>query len=156
MGVHQLQFKLELPIPIREAWDFFSHPKNLELITPPDMKFKIVSNNLSENTYAGQMIKYNLQPITGIRVTWLTEITHVNSPYYFVDEQRKGPYKIWHHEHEFISSEQGIIMIDKLTYELPLGFLGEIANWLFVRKRIDAIFEYRREQLIKLFPDKKS
>lgn len=151
MGIHQLYFSCKLPIDQKSAWKFFSDPKNLSKITPPGMNFRIRSKIEKEETYEGQMIAYTVSPVFGIPMTWLTEITHVKAPNYFVDEQRKGPYRIWHHEHEFISIPGGVEMHDRLTYEIPFGPFGEILNSLFIEKKIQEIFTYRKVVLEKMF-----
>lgn len=151
MGIHQLYFSCKLPIDIEIAWKFFSDPKNLSKITPPGMNFRIRSKIEKEETYEGQMIALKVSPLLGIPMTWLTEITHVKAPHYFVDEQRKGPYRIWHHEHEFIAIHGGIEMIDRLTYEVPFGPFGEILNSLFIESKILDIFAHRKMVLEKMF-----
>ncbi|HRH67798.1 MAG TPA: SRPBCC family protein [Bacteroidia bacterium] len=151
MSIIQLHFTQKIPVPVETAWDYFSDPKNLSKITPPEMNFRITSEIAKPKTYAGQMIAYTLTPMLGIRIGWLTEITQVNAPYFFVDEQRKGPYKIWHHEHEFSEISGGVEMTDRLTYEIPLGFIGDLMNSMMIRKRIEGIFEYRKNVLEKTF-----
>ncbi len=101
--------------------------------------------------YAGQIITYTLTPLLGIRVKWMTEITHVKEGYYFVDEQRFGPYKLWHHKHRFVATANGVDMYDDVNYVIPFGFMGTIAHKLFVRKRIEGIFKYRTKVVEELF-----
>lgn len=142
MKIYQLKTTQKLPVSIDIAWDFFSNPKNLAKITPARLNFKIKSE-LPEKMRQGMIIVYTVRPVMNIPVTWVTEITHVNEPFYFVDEQRFGPYKMWHHEHIFREVDDGIIMEDIVSYALPLGFLGRIAHWIFVRKKVQEIFKYR-------------
>ena len=136
---------------INDLWDFMSSPKNLEKITPKWMQFQITSNNVQKKMYPGMIISYKVTPFFCIPIKWVTEITHVKEKEFFVDEQRVGPYKIWHHEHRFEKKEEGILMTDTITYIPPFGLLGGIANYLFVKKRINRIFDYRYEMLAKLF-----
>lgn len=141
--MHRFEFIQELPLTIQEAWSFFSNPHNLRKITPPFMNFNIV-NDLPDKIYEGLLIEYRVSPVAGIPMEWVTEITHVNAPAFFIDEQRKGPYAIWHHEHHFEEIAGGVKMTDILYYDLPFGWLGKIANRLFVRKKVLNIFEFRR------------
>lgn len=143
MKIYNLKAKQFLPISIEEAWEFFSSPRNLKDITPSHMKFDIRYISGGDKMYPGQVINYKLQPVPGIPVSWTTEITHVNEPYYFVDEQRFGPYALWHHQHRFKEVEGGVEMEDEVNYAIPLGFLGRLANWLFVGKKVKGIFDYR-------------
>jgi len=146
MGAYQLQSKQILPITLKEAWDFFSSPKNLQTITPDYLGFQITSE-LADKMYAGQIITYKVKPLFGISLFWMTEITHVEEGKYFVDEQRFGPYAMWHHQHHFKEVEGGVEMTDIVNYRLPLGPLGSIANYLFVRRQLNEIFAYRQRFL---------
>ncbi len=148
-----LQTEQFLPISLEEAWDFFSSPKNLNRITPGDMHFKIL-NEVPEKVYPGAMIIYDISPFLNIHFKWVTEITVVKHLEYFVDEQRKGPYRIWHHEHHFKKTDGGVLMTDKLYYDIGKSIFGWIAGLLFVHKKVNAIFKYRGEQLEKLFGKK--
>jgi ligand-binding SRPBCC domain-containing protein len=150
MSVYQLRSKQFLPISIEEAWSFFSSPKNLQTITPDYMGFVIKSGADSE-MYAGQLITYTVSPVLGIPMGWVTEITHVDAPNYFVDNQRFGPYAMWHHKHFFKAVENGVEMEDIVDYKLPLGFLGSIAHTLFVKNKLKQIFDYREKKLTELF-----
>jgi ligand-binding SRPBCC domain-containing protein len=143
-----------LPIDLETAWDFFSSPKNLSKITPSYMGFNIKSELKNEKMYPGLIITYIVKPVLGIPLTWVTEITEISEGKYFIDEQRVGPYKIWHHEHHFREIEGGVEMRDLLYYRLPFGFLGKIVNALFVGKKVNAIFDYRTEVLEKMFNSK--
>ncbi len=132
-----------LPISMAEAWDFFSTPRNLSKITPEHMGFKILYVSGGEKTYAGQIIRYHVQILPGIKVHWVTEISHVQEPEYFVDEQRFGPYTLWHHQHRFKAVAGGVEMTDEVNYAIPLGPLGRLAHWLFVGREVNRIFEHR-------------
>jgi ligand-binding SRPBCC domain-containing protein len=148
--VYQLYRKQFLPIPIEQAWEFFSSPKNLQTITPDFMGFEIKSG-ADRPMFAGQLITYTVRPVLGIPMGWVTEINHVDSPNYFVDNQRFGPYAMWHHKHFFKSVEGGIEMEDIVDYKLPMGFLGSIAHTLFVKNKLKEIFDFREKKLKELF-----
>lgn len=148
--VYQFKQEQQLYIDIDTAWDFFSSPENLAKITPDHMGFEIL-NGKPGRMYPGQIIQYTVKPILNIPMHWVTEITHVKEPYFFVDEQRHGPYKMWHHQHHFEENEEGVLMKDIVTYEPPLGFIGGIANALFIRKQLEQIFSYRKEYVDKNF-----
>jgi len=144
-------FEQTLPIAIEEAWAFFCTPKNLNLLTPPDIHFKIL-NNVPDKMYRGMMIVYEIKFFLNIKFKWVTEITVVDTDnFYFVDEQRKGPYRIWHHEHHFTKSDNGVLMTDRLYYDVGKSFLGWFASKFFVDKKVRAIFDYRRRRLEELF-----
>ena len=155
MNFYSIKSTQHLPISLEEAWEFFSSPNNLAKITPPDMGFIITSDKKDgEKMYAGQIITYIIKPMLGIPVKWMTEITHVKEGEYFIDEQRFGPYKLWHHRHSFKKTATGVEMHDEVNYVLPMGILGTIAHKLFVRKRIEYIFEYRTKVLNDFFQRK--
>ena len=141
--VYNLETKQTLPISLREAWNFFSSPKNLQKITPPHMGFQIISKHHGDKMYAGQIIEYKVRPLFGVPLYWMTEITHVEDQKYFVDEQRFGPYSLWHHQHHFKEVAAGVEMTDIVHYKLPFWFLGDIAQGLFVKKQLEGIFKYR-------------
>lgn len=151
MKSYQLHFSQQLPIPLSEAWDFFSSPMNLTQITPEDMAFEITSAPQLKTMYPGMIITYKVSPIPGIRFNWVTEITQVVPQEYFIDEQRFGPYQFWHHQHHFKAVEAGVEMTDILTYGLPMGIFGRIANAIFVADKIRKIFNYRKEKVNSLF-----
>lgn len=138
--LHQTQF---LPLDITAAWDFFSSPRNLSVITPAKMKFRILSMSGGEKMHEGQIIKYTVKILPLVRVGWTTKITQVHYPNSFTDEQLAGPYKVWRHRHSFREVEGGVEMTDDLEYMAPLGALGVLANHIFVRKQLDEIFAYR-------------
>jgi len=146
-SLHKTQF---LPISLEEAWDFLSNPENLAVITPPYMGFKIASKEDSY-MYPGQVIQYTVKPMLGIPLKWVTEITHVAEPHYFVDEQRFGPYAFWHHKHFLKSVDGGVEMRDIVHYKLPLGFLGTLIHPFLVKPKLEAIFSYRQSKLNELF-----
>ncbi|MBJ6723366.1 SRPBCC family protein [Geomesophilobacter sediminis] len=145
MKVFRLEQRQLLRIPIEEAWEFFGNPANLPLITPLDLGFRITSPP-SERMYPGMMITYTVTPFAGFPIQWVTEITHAHAPTFFVDEQRFGPYRLWHHEHHFQTVPGGTEMTDLVHYGLPFGLLGRIVVPL-VRRRLSAIFEFRRQVL---------
>jgi ligand-binding SRPBCC domain-containing protein len=152
--IHKLQRIQRLPVGISEAWDFFSNPRNLELITPRDLGFRITSD-IPSNMYEGAIITYQVTPLLNISVTWVTEIAHIFEPHFFVDRQLLGPYRLWHHEHHFREVEKGIEMEDIVHYALPLWLFGTLANSLIVQKRLQRIFDFRRNALIEKFGDLK-
>jgi ligand-binding SRPBCC domain-containing protein len=151
MAAHTLKSVQRIPATIEEVWHFFSDPQNLQRITPAHMKFKVVSQHHGDALYAGQIFEYEVSPVLGIPLYWMTEITHVQRPYYFVDEQRKGPYSFWQHQHHFREIEGGVEMTDIVHYRNPLGFFGELANLLFVRKKVRSIFSYRFAKVEEVF-----
>jgi ligand-binding SRPBCC domain-containing protein len=148
--MHILKSKVILKASLEEVWDFFSSPSNLKKITPPAMGFNIISGGEGK-MYPGQIISYKVKPVAGIPLTWVTEITHVEPLKFFVDEQRFGPYSMWHHEHHFREVEHGVEMTDIVTYVLPFGFLGRIAHALFVKSKVNRIFEYRSKVMNQFF-----
>lgn len=149
MTLHRLERTQFLPIPMADAWDFFSDPRNLCLITPPDLGFAITSP-VPERTYPGLIVTYTVTPFLGVAVHWVTEITHCVAPSFFVDEQRFGPYRFWHHQHHFRQVPGGVEMDDIVHYRLPFGPLGELAA-PFVATRLRRIFDFRREALDSRF-----
>jgi ligand-binding SRPBCC domain-containing protein len=153
MPVYKIIREQHVNASLEEVWAFFTHAKNLLRITPPDMSFKVTSENLPDEIYPGMIITYRLKPLLGIPVSWATEITHVVPMKYFVDEQRHGPYRMWHHEHHFSeAADGGVLMRDVVHYQLPLGILGRLAHWLLVNKQLTNIFDYRKHQIEALFP----
>ena len=150
MKIFQIKTKQKLPISATEAWKFLSNPKNLAEITPKYMNFKILSG-AERSIYAGQIIQYKVTPVFGITLKWVTEITHVKENEYFVDEQRFGPYSLWHHKHFIKPIENGVEMIDIVDYKIPFGFLGRMIHPIVVGPKLKEIFEYRRTALIELF-----
>ena len=149
--VYSISTIQKMPITIDEAWNFFSRPGNLKDITPPHMGFVIKSKHHGEKMYAGQIIEYIVKPLFGIPMYWMTEITHVADKKYFIDEQRFGPYTLWHHQHHFKEILGGVEMTDIIHYKLPLWFLGDIAKVLFVKKQLQGIFDYRTKKVEEMF-----
>lgn len=149
--VYQLKRVQRLPITIEKAWEFFSHPKNLFDLTPPALNLKFTNELFGDGMYPGQIVTYKVKPLLGIPLFWMTEITHVNKPHFFVDEQRRGPYSLWHHEHHFKASNDGVEMTDLVHYALPFGVFGNVAHGLFVKKQLEQIFDYRFQKTETLF-----
>jgi ligand-binding SRPBCC domain-containing protein len=133
------------------CWNFFSDPANLSLITPPEMNFRIRYPDPMPAIYQGLIIRYSVSPLLMIPVQWITEITYVEKYEYFVDNQVKGPFKSWQHQHFFKVVPEGIEMRDIVTYELPLGKLGELVGLWIVRKRVEGIFKHRKSVIDKYF-----
>lgn len=155
MKIYRLHTKQELGITKKKAWEFFSNPGNLLLITPQWLNFKITSEP-SKEMYPGMIITYTVSPLLNIPLTWVTEITQVNEPDYFIDEQRFGPYKFWHHRHAFTQIPGGVLVEDIVHYALPVDPVSRIAHELFVKNQLTEIFDFRREYLEKEFgPPKK-
>ncbi|APG65498.1 hypothetical protein LPB136_09070 [Tenacibaculum todarodis] len=153
-GIYTLKTQQELNISIEKAWDYFSSPENLAKITPPKMGFNITSQ-VDKKAYQGQIITYKVSPIPFIKTNWVTEITQVKEQAFFIDEQRFGPYKMWHHEHWFEELTNGnTLMKDKISYKIPFGFLGHLAQSVFIKKQLNTIFNYRFITLEKLFNGK--
>ena len=150
MKIFKIHTKQKLPITIEEGWGFLSNPKNLSCITPNYMKFKITDCDFKP-VYQGQIIQYTVRPLLNIPLKWVTEITHVVNEDYFVDEQRFGPYSLWHHKHFLREIDGGIEMEDIIHYKIPLGFIGEFLNFLFIKNQLKEIFEYRKNKLIEIF-----
>ena len=143
MAFYQFKRSQKIKASLAEVWDFISSPKNLKEITPDYMGFDITSDHI-EKMYAGAIISYKVSPLAGFKMTWVTEITHVKEGNYFVDEQRVGPYQIWHHQHHIKEIEGGVLMTDIVSYKPPFGLLGALANRLFIKTKLKEIFNYRR------------
>lgn len=150
MKLYTLHTKQNLPITLQEAWDFLSSPKNLKTITPDYMGFNILSG-ADKPMFPGQIIQYIVTPVLGIPTKWVTEITHVKDLEYFVDEQRFGPYALWHHKHFLKEIPGGVEMEDIVDYKLPMGILGQLAHPILVQPKLNEIFAYRQKKLIELF-----
>ena len=150
MKIYTLHKKQNLPISIQQAWDFLSDPKNLKTITPEYMGFHILSG-ADRPMFAGQIIQYIVTPVLGIKTKWVTEITHVVDKNYFVDEQRFGPYALWHHKHFIKEIDGGIEMEDIIDYKVPFGSLGQLAHPILVKPKLEEIFNYRTKKLEALF-----
>lgn len=147
--VYSLKAIQKIPVDLETAWNFFSKPENLNAITPKKLGFKIlnISNAYEDRMYAGQIIEYNVKPLLGIPLYWMTEMTHVKDKQFFIDEQRFGPYRLWHHQHHFKVIENGIEMADIVHYKIPYWFVGDIANAVIVQKQLKKIFEYRFKKI---------
>ena len=152
MKIYTLQAEQLLPVSIAEAWEFFSDPRNLSVITPPELGFRITSE-LPPSMYAGMIITYKVTPVARVPIDWVTEITHVEAPYRFVDEQRFGPYRFWHHQHLFREVPGGTEARDLIHYALPLatGPFGWLVNRMIVGRQLAHIFAFRRRVLEERF-----
>ena len=148
--LHCLTQTQTLPLSLDRAWEFFSNPANLSRITPDWLAFTLTCA-APASMYAGQVLTYTIRPMPLLRLRWVTEITHVREPYFFVDEQRIGPYRFWHHQHHFQETDSGLLITDQVHYALPFGPLGDLAHALWVGKRLQEIFSYRRSVLSGMF-----
>jgi len=148
--MYQLRRKQLVKTDIATCWDFFSSPANLSKITPAYMGFDVRSE-VPDRMYEGLMIEYRVRPLLGIPMKWVTEITHVKDYQFFVDEQRIGPYKLWHHEHHFMETPEGIEMTDIVSYELPFGAVGSMVHPFLVEKKLNEIFAHRFKVVDELF-----
>lgn len=151
MSHYQLIKKQHLKTDLNTIWDFVSSPRNLKEITPDYMLFQITSKELKEKMYPGMIISYKVSPVLNLKINWVTEITQVKEKQFFIDEQRLGPYKMWHHQHFFEEDANGVLMTDIVTYIPPFGVLGDIANQLFIKKQLEDIFNYRFNVLEKKY-----
>lgn len=151
MGFYQLHKTQKIPATVEKVWDFISSPANLKKITPAYMGFDITSKNLPAKMYPGMIISYKVSPVFGIKTTWVTEITQVKEQEYFVDEQRVGPYSLWHHEHKIESIPGGVLMTDIVSYKPPYGVLGSIANALLIKNKLKEIFDFRTVAVEHIF-----
>lgn len=151
MQVKKKEWQQFIPRSLDEIWHFFSRPENLNDVTPGDMSFQILSDIRNLPMYEGMIICYKISPLTGIKMNWVTEITHISERKFFVDEQRFGPYAMWHHEHHFEERDGGVLMRDVLHYKVPYGIVGTIADTLFVDKKVEQIFAFRKKTIEELF-----
>ena len=149
--MRRIEFYQFVPASLDVVWDFFSSPANLSKITPPEMGFNITSP-VQPEMYPGMFITYKVSPAMGIKLNWLTEITHISKGKYFIDEQRLGPYSIWHHEHHFREVTGGVEMHDVLYYQVPFGLIGKLAGLFFVNNKVKQIFTFREKRILELFP----
>ena len=150
MKIYTLHSKQNLPISLEQAWDFLSDPNNLKNITPEYMGFHIL-RGAERKMYPGQIIQYIVTPVLNIPTKWVTEITHVVDKQFFVDEQRFGPYALWHHKHFLREIPGGVEMEDIVDYKIPLGILGQMVHPILVKPKLKEIFNYRQDKLIELF-----
>ena len=151
MPLYQKKSEQRIPCDLDEIWDFISSPSNLKEITPDYMGFDITSDDLPKKMYPGMIITYKVSPLLGIKTSWVTEITQVVTKEYFVDEQRVGPYTIWHHQHHIESIPGGVLMKDIVSYKPPMGVIGALANSLIIKNKLNEIFDYREQALIKRY-----
>lgn len=152
MKTYRLEFTQKLPVDLDTAWDFFSSPMNLAEITPQDMTFDVTSPNMvNTKMYPGLIITYKVSPLLGIKLNWVTEITHVKDKEYFIDEQRFGPFAFWHHQHHFEKVDGGVLMHDILHYSIGWGPIGLMANAIIVNNKINEIFKFRSQKVQELF-----
>ena len=152
---YQLHTTQQLNCDLETAWKFFSSPHNLSKITPKDMNFVVKSDIKEDEIYEGMEIAYTVSPVLSVPMKWITVITQVDFQKSFTDYQKKGPYKYWNHKHEFIPNAEGVLIKDTVDYELPLGFLGTIAHKVFVKKKLNSIFDYRYKVMEERFNSKK-
>ncbi|MBA2368293.1 MAG: SRPBCC family protein [Candidatus Protochlamydia sp.] len=149
--MYKLKYLQKIPLSVDESWEFFSSPENLKTLTPEKLRFTIKGDAENRSMYSGQIIAYTIRPIFNFPLEWITEITHVEKPHYFIDEQRFGSYKFWHHEHRFNPIEGGVEIVDTIYYKLPFGPFGKILNSLKIKPDIEEIFTYRRKKMENLF-----
>ncbi len=155
MSFYEINQHIKLPISKNEAWQFLSNPKNLQKIMPDDMGFEILSG-ISDQTYTGQIIQYNVTPFKGFKTKWVTEITHVQKPDYFVDIQLLGPYKIWHHKHFIEEIDGGVKITDVVHYQVPFGFLGQLLHPVLIKPKLNKIFNQRTSKMHAIFGELKN
>lgn len=148
--MYQLKRTQFIHADLQTCWDYFSSPVNLRVITPNYVDFK-VHTTVPETLYEGLIIRYTIRPILGVPLNWISEIKTIREGNYFIDEQRRGPYGMWHHEHHFKEVEGGVEMTDLIAYCMPFGFIGRFFHWLFIRKQLESIFDYRFRKVEELF-----
>ncbi|MGB0882407.1 MAG: SRPBCC family protein [Vicingaceae bacterium] len=151
MAFFQFEREQKINASMAEVWNFISSPKNLKEITPAYMGFDITSNNVNEKMYEGMLISYEVKPLLNIKTNWVTEITHIKEGHFFIDEQRMGPYKMWHHQHFIEEIPNGVLMKDIVSYIPPFGFVGSIANQLIIKRKLEQIFAFRKGALEKKY-----
>jgi len=151
MAFYQFEKQQKINATKEDVWDFISSPKNLKKITPAYMGFDITSDNVGDKMYEGMLISYEVKPLLNIKTDWVTEITHIKEEQFFIDEQRMGPYKMWHHQHFIESIPNGVLMKDIVSYIPPFGFVGAIANQLIIKRKLEQIFAFRKEALEKKY-----
>jgi ligand-binding SRPBCC domain-containing protein len=151
MSFYQFTHSQKIPASLDSVWNFISNPNNLKEITPPFLDFRVITSPGDTKMYAGMIITYIVKPLFGIPVKWVTEITHIREKSYFVDEQRVGPYRLWHHQHKIEPIEHGVLMTDIVTYIPPFYFIGAIANRFFIKRKLSEIFHFRALSIEKKF-----
>jgi ligand-binding SRPBCC domain-containing protein len=149
MKLHRIHRKQVIPISMSEAWEFFSNPVNLSKLTPPWLNLKVISD-IPKSMHSGMIISYRITPMASISVLWISEITHVEAPIYFVDEQRLGPFRFWHHQHMFREVGRNVEIQDIVHYAMPLGPIGEMVYSVSVHKKVDSIFDFRQKALERM------
>lgn len=148
--MYHLEREQIIPTTLERAWAFMNSPRNLEALTPDDLSFEILTG-LPETMYNGLLVEYAIGiPLLG-KTRWVTELKHIREKHSFVDEQRLGPYAFWYHYHEICEVVGGVCFRDRVSYQLPLGPLGRLAHWLWVRRTLERIFEFRAEALDRFF-----
>lgn len=150
MKTYKYTSEIELPLDIEATWTFFSNPNNLEKIMPSQLAFKVI-NGASLPLYSGQIIEYTVSPLPFFKTTWISEISHINKPLFFVDTQLEGPYKLWHHKHYFKKTPHGTKITDVIHYQVPFGIIGRLLHPFIIRPKLAQIFEYRSKAIKTLF-----
>lgn len=155
--MHTLITRQILNASVKYLWEFMQSPHNLEKITPASLQFRILNEIENDIMYNGQIVNYQVSPLFGIPLNWSSELKFIHPPFFFVDTQIEGPYKVWHHQHilKEINKNQ-TEMIDIVNYKLPLGIFGNLLNKLFIRKKVENIFSYRSKMLDELFNQQKN
>jgi len=151
MALYRFEHTQIIPLTLEDSWRFFTNPRNLSELTPAAMNFRHRFEPDAERVYPGMILAYSLTPMAGIPVNWVTEITHVEPLVRFIDEQKSGPFSMWHHIHEFSEVPEGTKIHDTLYYSLPFSFLGQFAHSLFVKNQIENIFRYRSKRMKEIF-----
>ncbi|MCE2496735.1 MAG: SRPBCC family protein [Flavobacteriales bacterium] len=150
--MYRFETSIDVPTSLEEAWNFFSNPENLKELTPPSIGFEPRSKSMDTKMYPGFFITYKVAPLFGVKMTWATEITHVENQKFFIDEQRLGPYKIWHHEHHFEPLSETVTRVtDIVHYALPAGFIGRLFHPLVIKPKLLGLFSYREQQIKEIF-----
>lgn len=150
MKIYRLEKRQRLALSKKAAWEFFSKPENLAVLTPPEMKLRFIDQDKSD-TYAGKLIRFRVSPFPGIQSTWVSQIAQLQAPSYFIDIQLSGPYALWYHEHRFNEIDSGVEIVDLIHYALPLGPLGRLLLRPIVKPKLEKLFEYRKNKLNELF-----
>ena len=155
MKTYNLEFEQFIDLPIKDVFDFFSKPENLSLITPPRLRFDILTPTPLEMK-EGQLIDYSLKILYLIKLHWRTLITDYQKPYKFIDQQIKGPYTLWHHTHIFEEKDGGTLIKDNLKYVIPFGWIGRAIHFIYIKHDINGIFQYRHKILNDIFSEIKN
>jgi ligand-binding SRPBCC domain-containing protein len=151
--IHRLYRRQKIAAEMKSVWHFFSTPSNLNALTPPDLRFRIIGK-LPLEMYQGQIIEYRVQFVPRVWTKWLTEIRHVEQNHYFVDEQRIGPYQLWYHEHLFQDNNGTVTMEDRVTYSVGYGPIGDALNAIWIQGTLNRIFDYRAQKIDEIFARK--